>query len=436
MDLPEKAPAWKLTIEIIDLMSDPNLASYFDKAQQKYYPWEKVKYLKLPEGISNEDFWHSLKFSRTRGAQMIKFGKYVFKFNLTPDIQKTLHEFDMNYGGKLGAGGKLNEKDKHQYLVGSIMEEAIASSKIEGAVTTRKVAKEMLRQNRTPTNRSERMILNNYQTISKIREVVQEPLTKDRLLEVQKLMTDQTLDSRSDEGRFRIDNGISVIDTNDGTTMHQPPSFEELEELMEDLYTFFNVDDEKQFIHPIIKASILHFMIGFIHPFVDGNGRTARALFYWFMLKRGYWLTEYLSISGVILRSKTQYGIAFLHTENDDLDLTYFLNYKMGVLRSAYDSLQAYLQRKLDEKHAASDFMRKGGVNERQAQIIQWINEDPNKIISAKEVETWFGVADQTARNDLRGLIDLKLLQFQHINKKSRVYVRTIDFDVQIKKLK
>ncbi|HWB64728.1 MAG TPA: Fic family protein, partial [Chitinophagales bacterium] len=349
-----------MTGDVLRLLSNSDLQPYFDKAQHKYYPWEKVKYLKLPDKVGNQEFWHALKLMRTQGAQIVKFGKYVFRFNLTPYMQKTLHEFDMNYGRKLGHSGKLNERDKHQYLIGSIMEEAIASSKIEGAVTTRKIAKEMLRQNRPPVNKSERMILNNYVTISRIRDIVHEPLTEERILEVQKLMTHQTLDNREEEGRFRIDNRISVVDTTDGAIMHQPPSVEELDSLMTDVYTFFNNDGEKQFIHPIIKAGILHFIIGFIHPFADGNGRTARALFYWFMLKKGYWLTEYLSISGVILKSKTQYGMAFLYTENDELDLTYFLNYKMGVLRSAYDNLQQFLQRKIDERNAAFEFMQKG----------------------------------------------------------------------------
>jgi len=435
MKLPQKAPQLVINNETINLLSNTGLQPYLNKVQQNYYSWEKVRYLKLPEGVNNVDFWSVVKFNRLQNAQIVKFGKYVFRFSLTPYIQKTLHEFDMNYGGKLGDSGKLNENDKRQYLIGSIMEEAIASSKIEGAITTRKVAKEMLRQQRTPTNKSELMILNNYLTISKIREIVQEPLTKERLLEVQKLMTNKTLENAKDEGRFRTNNEISVVDSNDGTIVYQPPPYDEIDELMMDVYVFFNTEEEKQFIHPIIKASILHFIIGFIHPFVDGNGRTARALFYWFMLKRGYWLTEYLSISGAILKSKTQYGLAFINTENDDFDLTYFLNYKMGVLRSAYEGLQGYIARKINEKQAVSSFMHKGGVNERQAQIIQWINEDPHKIITAKEVETWFAIADQTARNDLNGLINLKLLDVKQVNKKLRVYVKSSEFEQEIKKI-
>ena len=71
------------------------------------------------------------------------------------------------------------------------------------------------------------------------------------------------------------------------------------------------------FIHPIVKGIIIHFLIAFIHPFVDGNGRTASAIFYWYMLRKGYWLTEYLSISRIISRSKRQYEKAYLYTECD-----------------------------------------------------------------------------------------------------------------------
>lgn len=436
MKLPYKAPKWQINERLLKLLTDERLRSVLLKAQQEYYHWDKVKYLKLPENVSNEDFWSVLKLSRIQSTQVIKFGKYLFRINQTPYIQKTLHEFDMNYGGKLGATGKINATDKHQYLIGSIMEEAIASSKIEGAVTTRKAAKDMLKQNRSPRNKSERMILNNYSTIYKVREFVNQPLNKEKILEIQGLMTSQTLQNPKDEGQFRTDNSVTVVDVKDGEIMYQPPSFEELDGLMNDVYDFFNTEDEKQFLHPIIKACILHFIIGFIHPFVDGNGRTARALFYWYMLKKGYWLTEYLSISAPILKSKTQYGLAFMYTENDDLDLTYFINYKMGVIRSAYDGLQGYIQRKIEEKNAAYDFMRKGGVNERQAQIIQWIDEEPNKIITAREVQKWFGVANQTARYDLQGLIDLGILELQQVDKKSRVYIRTSNFNIAIKKIR
>lgn len=100
--------------------------------------------------------------------------------------------------------------------------------------------------------------------------------------------------------------------------VHTPPSYKDILPFIEDLCIFFNENNTKVFIHPIIKGIIIHFMIAYMHPFVDGNGRTARALFYWYMLKSGYWLTEYLSISRVIVKSKKSYENAYLYTEADE----------------------------------------------------------------------------------------------------------------------
>ena len=99
---------------------------------------------------------------------------------------------------------------------------------------------------------------------------------------------------------------------------------------MEDLCEFVN--SEKPFIHPVVKASIIHFQIGYIHPFMDGNGRTARALFYWFLVKKEYTLIKNISISRAILNSRIQYDKAFLKTENDNNDMTYFINYSIKSL--------------------------------------------------------------------------------------------------------
>lgn len=183
------------------------------------------------------------------------------------------------------------------------------------------------------------------------------------------------MDDPDDEGRYRDNNDVNVVDAIDGEIVHIPPGFKEVSVLMDELLHFFNNDDPEKFIHPIIKGCIIHFMIGYIHPFADGNGRTARALFYWYLLKNGYWLTEYLSISRLIVKSKSQYAKAFIYTEVDENDLTYFLNYKMKVMKRAFDSLQEYIQRKIKEKKQSNTFQKIDGVNERQALILKWLVE-------------------------------------------------------------
>ena len=437
MRLPEKGPDKKFSERAFMIMNHDSFRALINKCQNEYYPWEKVKYQPLPEeGFTNEDLWSALKIIRGQNGQHIKLGQYYFKFCSTTHMQKELHEFDMSYGGGIGSSGPLNNTDRQQYLVSSLMEEAIASSQIEGAVTTRKVAKEMLRQNRNPRNQSEQMILNNYRTIEHIRDIIKEPLTEERLLHVHRLMTSDTMDDKNDEGHFRMNDDVRVVDSSDGTVMHQPPMASELTFLMNDFYKLFNEEEDGKFIHPVIRASMLHFLIGFIHPFVDGNGRTARAIFYWYMLKRGYWLTEYLSISGIILKTKTAYGKAFLDSEIDDLDVSYFLNYQLRVIRLAYESLRRYIDRKVQERQSAAVFMRGGGINERQAQILQWLTDEPGKIITVKEVEALLHISNQTARTDLQELVNMKLLEQKNVNLKKQVFMRSSDFDRIIKSLK
>src|SRR5690606_38521621 len=120
------------------------------------------------------------------------------------------------------------------------------------------------------------------------------------------------------------------------------------------------------FLHPITKGIILHFLIGYIHPFVDGNGRTARTIFYWYLLKHGYWLIEFMSVSRIILSSKAQYSRAYLHTEQDENDLTYFVHYNLRCIHLALEDLKRYIKRKSEEKQSAMNMLRSTSLNERQ----------------------------------------------------------------------
>lgn len=273
------------------------------------------------------------------------------------------------------------------------------------------------------------MIVNNYLTISQIVDNQKQPITQERLFEVHRLITHQTMDDADDEGVYRDNNDINVVDAIDGEIVHIPPDFQEVPALMDELLRFFNNDDTEKFIHPIIKGCIIHFMIGYIHPFVDGNGRTARALFYWYLLKNGYWLTEYLSISRLIVKSKSQYAKAFIHSEVDENDLTYFLNYKMKVMKRAFDSLQEYIQRKINEKKQSTDFQKIKGINQRQALILKWLMEESDLLFSVREIETRFNVSNHTARTDLTGLEGMGYLDAIDLNKKTKGFARSLKFN-------
>ena len=422
----EKAPIIDISDNIdtvMNLIHDPNLQTLYKKIEDEYLYWDKVKYL-TPKGVDPQLFWGAVKMKRQMQLQTIRFGKYTFSFMITPLMQSLLHEFDLKMGGSLSANGVISPRDRQIYLVNSIMEEAIASSQMEGASTTRKVAKDMLRKELRPKNRSQQMIVNNYATIKQLVEEKGQVLDLNMLLDIHRSITTNTLDNPEDEGRLRQTDDIYVIDAITGSVAHTPPSHTEIEELLHDLFAFASDKDKSNFIHPIIKGIILHFMLAWIHPFVDGNGRTARSLVYWYMLKKDYWMTEYLSISRVIYKNKKRYERMFLYTEADHMNMTYFIQHNLQVMKKAYEDLKTYLSVKMEERNSVLQYCDIEGINERQMQILKIINDTPSLVLSSLEVSNRFGISDKTARTDLKVLTELGYLKRIAINKKQSGYIK------------
>lgn len=402
---------------------DRQIEEIVERVNESFAYWDSVKYKKCPAGYTPAQLWTFVKASRIKNMVKV-WGKYGVTLSLTNEMQRMCHEFDMFWGGSWGADSTIDANNKEQYLVSSLMEEAIYSSQMEGAATTRKVAKEMLKKMMTPKDKSQQMIHNNYQTIQFIVSHKDEPLSEELLLQIHRLMTEKTMQRPDDAGRFRSNDDVVVENGITHETVHTPPSYTEIPQFVDDLCKFFNERKSKQFIHPIIRGIIIHFMISYVHPFSDGNGRTARAMFYWYMLRQGYWLTEYLSISRVIAKSKSSYEKAFLYTEADGMDIGYFVAYNLKVLEQSFKQLQEYIKRKQNEKKAANIYLRMGDFNERQAQIIKLYADDPTVMITIKDLQIKFGISPTTAKNDIVGLMKKNIIAEIALNKVKRAYIK------------
>ena len=422
IELPPKIDK-KTLLDAVMMDVDAGLVPIINKINTDYEYWDKVKYKPLPKGYTPEMLWTFVKASRLRGMIPV-WDKYGINLCVTSQMQRICHDFDMKFGSFWEADNDSQSSEKKYYLSSSLMEEAIYSSKMEGASTTRIVAKEMLRKKKSPQNKAQQMIVNNYTTIQYIVEHKDEPLTEKGLLYIHRLMTEKTLDNPEDAGRFRTNNEVVVANMVEGDIVHTPPTFEEIPEFVTTLCDFFNNDNPRTFIHPIIKGIIIHFMVAYMHPFVDGNGRTARALFYWYMLKENYKLTEYMSISRVIAKSKTSYEKSFRYTENDGNDMGYFVAYNLRALEISFQQLRDYIQRKQREKKAASAFMKAGNINQRQALVLQWLTEEPDIIYTVKDLQEQFSVSSMTARKDLSELVRQGYLEEIAINKVTRGYIK------------
>lgn len=390
----------------------------------RYLHWEELRHRPVPGGITHEQWWQLVKLARSSPRKDLPFvgeDKQPFTFAMTDSIQRLVHEVDRDASGRIELPEDVtNKSTRDRYIMSSLIEEAFRSSQLEGASTTRAVAKEMIRTKRAPRTHSERMILNNFLAMEWVREHQHAALTVEKLFELHGIVTKDTLDNPDAAGRFRRDEEKVRVENTSGEIVHVPPDAKLLPKRAANLCAFANgKTNEEPFVHPVVRSILVHFWLAYDHPFVDGNGRTARALFYWSMLKQGYWLTEFISISRAISKARAKYDRAFLFTESDENDTTYFLLNQLGVLRAAIDDLFDYLKRKNEELKEIQQRLRdRDDLNNRQLAVLTHFSSHPDTRITIEGHQTTHRVVYQTARTDLLGLVEDGFLEQTKVGKK------------------
>lgn len=407
------------------------LASGPVDAKGRYMHWDEMRVRKPPAGLTLEDWWFGTKLARVVLAKQLPMWSttgQAFRFSNVDPVQECLHHIDQRASGEILAENDdvTSLRSSKRYLVSSLTEEAITSSQLEGASTTRQVAKELLATGRPPRDRSERMIVNNYRGMQFALEHAEsgEPLTPEFVLDLHRILTEGTLDDPNDAGRLQTpeDERVSVYwDTGkpEELKLHQPPAALELPERLDRLCQFANGELDNGFIHPVVRAILLHFSLAYDHPFADGNGRTARALFYWSMLHDGYWLAQYLSVSSILRKAPAQYAKSYLYVETDESDATYFVVYQLSVIEKAIQALHDYLARKMSETREVADLFHGSLLlNERQLTIVRDALRDPTELFTIAVQARRFAVTYESARSDLTKLQNLGLFSRVRSGKK------------------
>jgi Fic family protein len=237
------------------------------------------------------------------------------------------------------------------------------------------------------------------------------------LHEIHSSISRDTLENPEDLGAFRKTDSITVVDERDNEVMHVPPKAADLPGRIDRMIEFANEENQegRPFIHPLARAALLHFWLAYEHPYVDGNGRTARALFYWKMLRGGYNLFRYLTLSRIINDARMKYYRAFMNSERDDNDLTYFILHQFDVTRQAIDQLRENVERKLAEKRELERTLSVPGLNARQLAIIHRAIKYPKQIFTFQSHRESHGISLQTARTDILELAERGFLVDRHM---------------------
>lgn len=409
----------------------PEIQEALTRASKDYLHWDELQYkswLPIKYFSRKEGFWALVKHKRSYEAIDTpirdKSGRY-YRINIARH-QDIFYSIDQEmYQNSLEG---LNFPDKSTITA---IDEAITSSQFEGANTSRAAAKKMLLEGRAPHDVGETMIKNNHLAMLKIeQEFHKEELSLGMLFALHKTITQETSLAQDKQGKLRETfdakgNRLSIRPWGGDTVVYTAPDKEFVETELPKLIDFANdkPSDKHGFFHPVIKAVMLHFWIGLLHPFEDGNGRLARILFYWYLFKHGYETFKYLSLSEKIINSREQYNKAYIYSEQDNLDLTYFLNYNIKKLELARKEFQEYIKQKHSQKQLISTALQdQHNFNERQIKLLQYLKQDINGRTNLAAYQSLYVVKKGAAIADLKELVEKGLLEKKKVGRNTFYY--------------
>jgi Fic family protein len=413
-------PPFELAPNAEELVRDPAVMAAVAQAQERYLSWPEFQHKSWVPG-NKRAVWSLVQVARRIGRAPTPIQDErgtLYTFNPSAHAE-FLHQVDLELGGMFLGIEYFNEADKRHILRRNLIEESIASSQLEGANTSRAAAKKMLAEGRAPRDKSEHMIMNNHETMRWIEEELKDQkLSMDLLFDLHRRITKNTI-PEPHQGTLRntLDEKgepLVIKPWDESVIAYVTPPKEFVEKNLPILISFAN--DEVRtptFVHPLIKAIMLHFWMGLLHPFEDGNGRLARILFYWYMLRKKYWAFAYLSISERILKSPRQYAMSFIYAEQDNFDLNYFIHYNIAKIKLARRGLEEYVRNKITENKRTSEAIKKGfGLNARQTALLQSLVKDEQRHTSLKEHMNFHqGIGKVTAATDLRKLVEKGFLK-------------------------
>lgn len=284
----------------------------------------------------------------------------------------------------------------------AVIDEAVFSSMIEGAFTSREEAAKFIRNNKQPANKSEHMVKNNYDALTYALEHLEEPITEQTIIEIAKIVTRNAAEVTVEGYRTE-----PVYVTGREAVVYTPPVAEHVPEMMESLVRFIQSSE----LHPVIKACVAHFYFVYIHPFGDGNGRTARALSYMMLIQSGYEFFRYFSISNLVSDERGKYYRSMVNVEEDEGDMTYFIDFYSNMLSRSVIRMEDHLTHHVLAGQRVKELQSSGLLNERQFAGVKWLLEGVGDSVTVDKWKKRYKVVQETARKDLIKLCDMGVLE-------------------------
>ena len=337
-----------------------------------------------------------------RGSKMKT--KFNPKFTITPKINKTLIEIE-RVRGFLDAV-KLKEDWVTDMQQKALILESHHSTHIEGTALSIEQSQNILEGKKVNNvNRDDKNELLNYKQAM---DFISRYLGKDDsfseglIREIHKRLVKNVRGGYADPGNYRkIQN--YVVNSQTKEVVYTPPNPFDVPMLMKEFVDWVNMSGE---ISPILIAGIVQFQFVHIHPFIDGNGRTARLLSTLVLYKTGYDFKRLFTISEYYDRDRPLYYKAIQSVRNNNMNMTYWLEYFVAGLHSQMEEIRQK-GAQLIKMDISLQKIKKLGLNERQEKAVKYILKTGK--ISVNEYQKMASCVRRTAQRDIDDLINKKI---------------------------
>ncbi len=290
----------------------------------------------------------------------------------------------------------------------AIIHSAYSSTSIEGNRLSLEQVSELARGREiTATRRDKQEVLNYLDVLKNIKNLIKDNfITEKDILNIHHMVTKNTLDNPADSGVYR-NRYVVVGNRFTGEVFFRPPQNLEVPGLVKDLLSWINSEESKE-LDPVIEAGIVHYELVRIHPFVDGNGRTARVLAALILYLRGFDTNQFFCLDDYYDSDRPAYYKALQSVKPDTLDLTNWLEYFTEGVNISTEAVKERIVR-LSSKRLRKAKGRQIALTERQMKIIEFINQ--NGKITNRDVREMFKLSDEGALKEIKKLINLEIIK-------------------------
>lgn len=262
----------------------------------------------------------------------------------------------------------------------------------------------------------------NYRNVLKFIDEFNGEITEEAVKKIHRLTTEKILPA-GEAGQYRTKQ-VVVKNSTSGEIVFRPPGAIEVPYQIDDLLTWLGSSESKE-VYPLLKAGIIHYELVRIHPFLDGNGRVARAVATLILFKEGYDIKKFFSLEEHYDKDATRYYQALQSVKpenNHDLTewLTYFtegLAIELTRIKEKVQSLSIDL--KLKEKMGGGQI----ALSERQMKIIDYIQKVG--FLQNKQFGELFPmISEDTILRDLKDLLKKSIIKKEGKTKAARYILR------------